>query len=89
MAQVKQLLENNTPFAVTQVFGVLKDSKKHYELVYVNERKEFSFEVLNREEISFFEENLDKIKLVADNKIGRVYEFNNFKEFIEANGVRP
>jgi hypothetical protein len=89
MAQVKQLLENNTPFAVTQVFGVFKDSKKHYELVYVNERKEFSFEVLNREEISFFEENLDKIKLVADNKIGRVYEFNNFKEFIEANGVRP
>jgi hypothetical protein len=92
MSQVKQLLEDNTPFAVTQIFGILKDSKKetykHYELVCINKRKELVFEVLSGEEISFFEENLDKIKLIVDNKFGRVYEFNKFKEFCKTNGVR-
>jgi hypothetical protein len=47
----------------------------------------FAFKILSQEEISFIKENTDKIKLIIDNKDGRIYEFNKFKEYKEANVV--
>jgi len=91
MSQVKKLLENNTPFSVMQYFESFKGSKKEtykkYELIYVNQRKELAFKILSQEEISFVKDNTDKIKLIIDNKDGRIYEFNKFKEYKEANVV--
>lgn len=91
MSQIKKLLENNTPFSVMQYFESFKSSKKEtckkYELIYVNQRKKLAFKILNQDEISFLKENTDKIKLIIDNKDGRVYEFNKFKEYKEANVI--
>lgn len=91
MKQVKELFENNTPFAVMQYFECFKGSKKEtykkYELIYVNKRKELAFNFLSKEEISFVKENTDKIKLIIDNEDGRIYEFNKFKEYKEANVI--
>jgi hypothetical protein len=89
MIDVRKMLENNTPFSVMQYFEKFKGSKeesyKKYELIYINENKEIAFKILNRDEISFVKENLEKIKLIIDNKDGRIYEFNKFKEHKEAN----
>jgi hypothetical protein len=89
MKDVEKMLENNTPFSVMQYFEKFKGSKgesyKKYELIYINSSKEIAFKILNRDEISFVKENLDKIKLIIDNKDGRIYEFNKFKEYKEVN----
>jgi hypothetical protein len=91
MSQVKKLLESNTPFAVIQYFESFKGSKKEthkkYEVLYINQRKEVAFKILNQEEISFVKVNKEKIKLILDTKDGRVYEFNKFKEYKEVNVV--
>jgi len=88
---LKELLENNTPFSVMQYFESFKGSKKEtykkYELIYINQRKELAFKILNQEDITFFKRNTDKIKLIIDNKDGRIYEFNKFKEYKEYNCV--
>jgi hypothetical protein len=60
---------------------------KKYELIYINEKKELAFKILNEQEKSFFKSNTDKIKLIINDKDGRIYEFNNFKEYKEANEV--
>lgn len=89
--KVKELLENNTPFSVMQYFesfrGSKKETYKKYELIYVDKRKKLAFKILTQEEISFVKENTDKIKLIIDNKYGRIYEFNKFKEYKEANVI--
>ena len=89
MSQVKKVFENHTPFSVMQYFESFKGSKKEtykkYELIYVNQRKELAFKILSQEEISFVKQNTDKIKLIIDNKDGRIYEFNKFKEYKESN----
>jgi hypothetical protein len=89
MKKIESLLEKNTPFAVMQYFekfkGSSKETYKNYELIYINSSKEIAFKILNRNEVSFVKENLDKIKLIIDNKDGRIYEFNKFKEYKEAN----
>ena len=91
MSQIHKFLENNTPFSVMQYFesfkGNKKETHKKYELLYINSRKELAFKILTQTEISFVKQNTDKIKLIIDNKDGRIYEFNNFKEFKEANCV--
>jgi hypothetical protein len=91
MTAVKDLLKNNTPFSVMQYFesfkGSKKETRKEYELIYVNTNKKLSFKILSKEEISFVKQNLDKIKLIIDNKDGRIYEFNNFKDYKELNVI--
>ena len=91
MSQIQKFLENNTPFSVMQYFesfiGNKKETHKRYELIYVNLRKELSFKILNQNEVLFVKENTNKIKIIIDNKDGRIYEFNNFKEYNEANCV--
>ena len=90
MLQVKKLLENNTPFSVMQYFESFKGSKKEtvkkYELIYINKRKEVAYKLLSTEEIKTVKSEKD-IKLIIDNKDGRIYEFNKFKEYKEANVI--
>jgi len=87
--QIEQMLESNTPFAVMQYFesfkGLKKETYKKYELIYINKRKEIAFKILDQETIAFVKKNPDKIKLIIDNKDGRIYEFNKFKEHKEKN----
>lgn len=56
MSNIKELLKNNTPFAVMQYFERFKGSKsetvKKYELIYLNKRKEVSYKLLSNEEIN-------------------------------------
>jgi hypothetical protein len=89
---VKNLLKQNTPFAVMQYFVSLKSSKKEtskvYELMYLNStKKSLLYKILTQEEISFIKENNDKIKLIIKNEDGKIYEFNNFKKYKEENKV--
>ena len=92
MVLIKNFLENNTPFSVMQYFENFKGSKnetyKKYELIYINQRKELSFKILNQQEILFVKENIKKLNLIINNKDGRIYEFNKFKEYKEANFVQ-
>lgn len=92
MKELKQMLRENTPFAVMQYFesfkSLKKETHKKYELIYINHRKEISYKLLDQNEIYFVKQNLDKIKLIIDYADGRIYEFNNFKEYKEANNIR-
>jgi hypothetical protein len=67
--------------------GNKKETNKKYELIYLNSRKEIAFKILNENEVSFVKENTHKIKMIIDNKDGRIYDFNNFKEYKEANCI--
>ena len=91
MDLIKKMFENNTPFALMQYFESFKGSKnetyKKYELIYINARKELAFKVLNQKEILFAKQNTNKMKIIIDNKEGRIYEFNKFKEYKEVNEV--
>ncbi len=91
MSLVKKFLDNNTPFAVMQYFESIKATKKQtfkkYELIYINIRKEVAFKILNEEDIAIVKENINKIKVIVNNNDGRIYEFNQFKEFKEANTI--
>lgn len=88
---MKTHLENNTPFAIMQYFESFKGNKnetyKMYEFIYLNSKKNLAFKILNKKEILFLKENTDKIKIIIDNKDGRIYDFNNFKEYKETNCV--
>jgi vacuolar-type H+-ATPase subunit H len=92
MKELKQMLRENTPFAVMQYFesfkSLKKETHKKYELIYINHRKEISYKLLDQNEIYFVKQNLDKIKLIIDYADGKIYEFNNFKEYKEANNIR-
>jgi hypothetical protein len=93
MINIKQLLEKNKPFAVMQYFqsfkGVSGQTFKKYELIYATQKKEIDFKLLNFDEISFLKENIDKIKLIINNKEGRIWEFNNFKQYTKTNFIKP
>lgn len=92
MKELKQMLRENTPFAIMQYFesfkSLKKETHKKYELIYINHRKEISYKLLDQNEIYFVKQNLDKIKLIIDYADGKIYEFNNFKEYKEANNIR-
>jgi len=88
MKTLKTLLQENTPFAVMQYYEFLKtvreDLNKEYELIYINNKNEMTFQILNFDDIIYLKNNLDKIKLIIKNKDGRIYEFNNFKKYKES-----
>lgn len=90
MSNIKELLKNETPFAVMQYFERFKGSKsetvKKYELIYINKRKEVAYKLLSNEEINIVK-NTKNIKVVIDNADGKIYEFNNFKEYKESLGI--
>jgi hypothetical protein len=87
MSNIKELLKNDTPFAVMQYFERFKGSKsetvKRYELIYLNKRKELSFKILSNEEVTIVKNEKD-IKIVIDDNDGKIFEFNNFKEYKES-----
>ena len=87
MSNIKELLKNETPFAVMQYFERFKGSKtetvKKYELIYINKRKEVAYKLLSTEEIKTVKSEKD-IKLIIDNNDGKIYEYNNFKEYKES-----
>ena len=91
MSNIKELLKNNTPFAVMQYFERFKGSKtetvKKYELIYLNKRKEISYKLLSNEEINIVK-NEKNIKIVIDNNDGKIFEYNYFKEYKESLGVK-
>jgi len=90
MSNIKELLKNETPFSVMQYFESFKGSKKEtykkYELIYLNKRKEVAYKLLSNEEINIVK-NTKNIKVVIDNADGKIYEFNNFKEYKESLGI--
>ena len=92
MSQIKHLFKNNIPFSVMQYFENFKGSKKEthkkYELIYINKEKEIAFKILNRDEVIFVKENANKIELIINNKDGRIYEFNKFKEYKEMTCIK-
>ena len=83
--QILKFIKSKTPFAVIQYFEFLKCVKsekyKKYELMYINNKKSVVFRVLEKQEIEFIKKHTDQIKLVLDNDKGKVWEFNNFKEY--------
>ena len=90
MSNIKELLKNETPFAVMQYFerfiGSNTETVKKYELIYINKRKEVAYKLLSNEEINIVK-NSKNIKVVIDNVDGKIYEFNNFKEYKESLGI--
>ena len=91
MSNIKELLKNETPFAVMQYFERFKGSKsetvKKYELIYINKRKEVAYKLISNEEINIVKNTKD-IKVVIDNIDGKIYEFNNFKEYKESLNIQ-
>lgn len=90
--RIKNLLESKTPFAVMQYFVSLKarkdETSKVYELMYLDlEEQIVRYKKLNEDSITFLKNNLDLIKIVIDNKDGKIYEFNNFKQYKELNNI--
>lgn len=88
---ISKLLKERTPFAVMQYFESLKSLKsqtnKAYELIYVNDKKKLAYKLLTEREIYFVKSNPKVMKIVLDNKDGRVYEYNNFKQYKEENVI--
>lgn len=88
MTTIPTLLKEKTPFAVIQYFESLKSLKsqtnKVYELVYVTDKKKLGYKQLSEREIHFVKRH-PALKVVVDTKDGRVYEFNDFKTYKEAN----
>jgi len=88
MKTLKSLVRENTPFAVMQYFESLKTTKqelnKQYELIYINSENEIAYKILKTEEINYLKNNLKTIKLIIKNKDGKIFEFNNFKNYKES-----
>jgi hypothetical protein len=88
MKTLKSLVQENTPFAVMQYFESLKTTKqelnKQYELIYINSENEIAYKILKTEEINYLKNNLKTIKLIIKNKDGKIFEFNNFKNYKES-----
>jgi len=89
MITIPSLLKDKTPFAVMQYFESLKSLKsqtnKVYELIYVNDKKRLGYKPLTKREIDFVKKNPKIMKVVIDTKDGRIYEYNDFKIYKEAN----
>lgn len=87
--RMKRFIESGTPFAVMQYYECFKGNKtethKRYELIYLNPSLRLAFKVLNQVETNFVKLNKDKIKLIIENKDGRVFDFNNFKQYQKDN----
>jgi len=87
MSEINELIKNNIPFAVMQYFEYLKSNKgqtnKVYELIYVNSKKKLAYKTLNYDDIDLFKYNVNKFKLVVDDKNGRIYDYNYFKKHQE------
>jgi hypothetical protein len=92
MTTIKQFLQDNKPFSVMQYFESFKgnktETKKAYEIIYLNLENKLSFKILNKGDIIFLKENLSKFKNIIKNKEGSIYEFNNFKEYKEKNCLK-
>lgn len=86
--RIQALLDKKIPFAIVihhVSFRVnINDIVRKYELLFIDSKNEINFKLLDREEISIFKENIKLMNLVIDNKYGRVYEFNKFKEHKES-----
>ena len=70
-----------------QYFERFKGSKsetiKKYELIYINKSKKVQYKLLSNEEINIIKTEKD-VKIVIDNIDGKIFEFNNFKEYKES-----
>lgn len=90
ITRMKKYFNDNTPFAIMQYFESLKTSKqetnKKYELLYID-GKIVRYITLKQKELTFFNENIEKFVKVLDNKDGKVFEFNSFKEYKEKTQV--
>jgi hypothetical protein len=84
---ITTLLKEKTPFAVIQYYESFKASKKEtkkkYELIYLSKTNELTFLILKPKEVSYIKSLPKEIKLIIKNKDGKVYEYNNFKDFKE------
>ena len=91
METINKFLKSKTPFAVIQYFEFLKSLKteknKAYQLVYVNSKKKLGYKPINEIEIDFVKRNPQIMKMVHDTEDGRVYEYNDFKIYKEANVI--
>lgn len=91
MVTINKLLKDKTPFAVMQYFEYLKTLKseknKCYELIYVTDKKKLGYKFLTDNEINFVKRNPNIMKLVLDTSDGRIFEYNKFKDYKEANVV--
>ena len=54
---------------------------------FINKRKEVAYKLLSNEEIKTVKSEKD-IKLIIDNNDGKIYEYNNFKEYKESLGIQ-
>lgn len=91
--QVKDLLKLQTPFAIMQYYISLKarknETQKVYELLYADlKHKVVRYKKLHDLEIELLKNNLHQIKIIIENKNGKIYEFNNFKLFTELNKIK-
>jgi hypothetical protein len=91
MNQINDFFKSKTSFAVMQYFEMLKSSKgqtnKVYELIYVNSKKKLAYKMLNELEIETLKSNLNKFKLVINDKDGRVWDYCDFKKHQEQNVI--
>ena len=92
MKTINKLIETNEPFAIIQYFSNLvfsdnDDKVKEYEVLTLNKEKDINFRMLTRLELKQVKENLSKFEISDKGKYGKVYEFNNFKEYREKEGV--
>ena len=91
METINKFLKAKTPFAVIQYFEFLKSLKteknKAYQLVYVSSKKKLAYKTINESEIDFVKRNPQIMKMVHNTEDGRVYEYNNFKIYKEANVI--
>jgi hypothetical protein len=83
MKKINQLFEARQPFAVLQYFATIKSFEENaiqkFELMYENKGRNTS-KTMDKEDVSYFLNDVsDKMKVVIDNRHGKVWEFNDFR----------
>ena len=84
MKLIEENIKKKNPFLILQYHSFLKScvdfGEVTYEFIYVSHKQVGT----RRKKIQFkdFAHYLPKLTLVKDNKYGKIYEFNNFKDYI-------
>jgi hypothetical protein len=91
--RMEDFIKNETPFAVIQYYqNIIKNKdelNKVYDIIYINDLGRFSYINMNNEDVLFFREKLNtKDLLIIKNELGKVYEFNNFKEHYKKSNAK-
>jgi len=87
MKNLKEMISNSEKFAIVKYFKGMRGVSEVvsvYELIKENTRGEVKSFELSMTDIKLFKLNRDSFDLVIDNKDGKVWEMNKFKESVSS-----